>query len=373
MELSDIRKQIDEIDSQLLPLFLKRMECSSAVAEYKAEHNLPVLNAQRENEILDRLSKEAQGNETAVRLLYSTIMDVSRMAQYGKVSKGKRLAKQIEDAKDTSFTPKTVACQGVAGAYSHIGAKKLYENCEISFFDSFEDVFKKVADGEFDCGIVPIENSYAGSVVENYDLLLKYNLYINKAINLPIEHCLVAKEGATLESIKDVYSHNQGLLQCAEFIKEMGYNSHATKNTAVAARSVAESNDTTIAAIASSESAEIYGLNILKKGVQSSKLNSTRFVVVARKMQITKDCDHVSVAFPLPHVAGTLHRTLSKLAAANLNLTKIESRPMKSSPFSYLFYLDFCGNLFDKNIQALLSGMEEEIPDFTLLGNYKIL
>ncbi len=373
MDLKDIRKQIDDIDAQLLPLFLKRMECSKAVAEYKAEHNLPVLNAQRENEILDRLSKEAQGNETAVRLLYSTIMDVSRMAQYGKVSGGKKVSRQIDDAINTKFEPKTIACQGVAGAYSHVAAKRLYESSDISFFDNFEDVFKNVAEGKFDCGIIPIENSYAGSVVENYDLLLKYNLYINNAIKLPIEHCLVAKEGATLESIKDVYSHNQGLLQCADFIKEMGYNSHATKNTAIAAQSVANSDDITLAAIASKEAAEIYGLNILKKGVQSSRFNSTRFVVIAKKMQITRDCDHVSIAFPLPHVAGTLHRTLSKLAAANLNLTKIESRPMKSSPFSYLFYLDFCGNLFDKNIQALLSGMEEEIPDFTLLGNYKIL
>ncbi|MBQ2675800.1 MAG: prephenate dehydratase [Clostridia bacterium] len=370
MDLKEIRNKIDSIDDQLLDLFLQRMECSKQVAEYKVANNIPVLNAQRESEILDKVASDAGDYAEHARLLYSTIMDISRSAQYPYVCKNNSLNEVITSATNTEFAPKIVGCQGTIGAYSEQAALTLYPDCEIKYYPTFEQVFKAIENGEVDCGVLPVENSCAGSVVENYDLLMKYDMYINQQVDLSISHCIAACPNADMGTIKTVFSHEQALNQCADFITEHAISPHSMRNTAIAAEYVANKGDDTLAAICSERCADVYSLKILHKNIQTSSVNTTRFVVVSKSMSIKPDASHISVAFTLPHIPGALYRVLSKLAAFNLNLTKIESRPVKTSLFEYLFYLDFNGNLLDEKTASLLASLNEEMPQFKLFGNY---
>ncbi len=370
MDLDQIRQQIDDIDEQLLSLFAKRMQCSKAVADYKVAHDLPVLNRQREQQILDRVEAQAPAIASEARLLFSTIMDISRTAQYPTVNKNSPLRSLIRDGFSRQFQPESIACPGVNGSYSQLAASQLFPNQPLRFFNTFDQVFQAVKTGQCSCGIVPIENSYAGSVVENYDSLQQYEMYINHAVNIPISHCLVAPKGAKLENIRQVYSHKQALDQCSDYITQHSFQSVTADNTALAAQYVAQQSDPSCAAIASRQTAALYDLQILDENIQSSGANSTRFVVISNTLCIQPEANCISLAFSLPHVSGSLYCVLSKLAAFGLNLTKIESRPLKSSPFEYLFYLDFIGHLQDEKIVSLLCGMRDELPYFKLFGNY---
>ena len=373
MDLSEIRKNIDEIDEQLLSLFLKRMECSRGVAEYKTANNMPVLNVQREQEILDNIAAKSGDKASAAKLLFSTIMDISRAAQYPLVSANAPLRKEITSAKNAIFEPECVGCQGTAGSYSQMAAQRMYPNAEIKYYPTFEDVFNAVSSGEIEGGIIPIENSYAGSVVENSDLLIKHDLHINCAYNLPVCHCLVANKGADIKTVKTVISHEQALNQCSDFIKEHGYAQKSAANTAIAAKQVADGDDITVAAIASEATAELYGLQILARAIQTSDNNTTKFVAIAKNMAFSDDSNCISISFCIPHTPGSLYKTLSKLAAYGMNMTKIESRPDRHSPFQYVFSMDFTGSLCDESTVSVLCGMCEELPVLNILGNYKLL
>lgn len=373
LDLGNIRQEIDKIDDEMLALFQKRMECSKQVAEYKVEHGLPVLNATREQQILDDIASKAGDNATRTELLFSTIMNISRGAQYPLVTKQSPVRDIIKSALNLPFSPQKIGFQGTNGSYSQMALKKLFPNSDDISFTHFEDVFKAVHDGKIDAGVLPCENSYAGTISENFDLLLKYDLKINAMTDLTVNHCLLVKKGADLSKIKTVYSHRQALSQCAEYITEHGFEPVAMENTAFAAKYVAESNDCTIAAIASESTAELYGLEIAKVGVQSAKQNFTRFMTVSRNLTANTDADLVSIAFSLPHTAGSLYKMLSMLASAGLNMTRIESRPDKESPFRYVFYVDFEGNIKDETVASMLCGLYDELPMMKILGNCKII
>lgn len=372
LNLEEIRKNIDEIDSQLLPLLMKRMECSKQVAEYKCRAGIPVLNAARENEILDRVGKNAGEFGGAAKVVYSTIMNASRALQHEMLGDGCALRKEINAALNTSQLPTkpVIACQGVPGAYSSAAARILFSGAEIRFYERFENVFQAVHEGEADYGIIPVENSSAGSVHEAYDLVIKYKLYIAAALDLPVSHCLLGVNGSSTKNIKEVRSHPQGLLQCNEFIQKHGLTAISALNTAVAAETVSALNNPEIAAIASRESAGLYNLNILEESVQTAKNNSTRFIAISKQMKITENADKISVLFSLPHTTGSLYSTLSRFAVRGLNLTKIESRPIQGSNFQYYFYLDFTGNVRDEETVNLLCALHDELPDFAFLGNF---
>lgn len=373
LELSEIREEINKIDEQLLKLFLQRMKCSGQVADYKVEHNMPVFNAARENEILDKIAAKSGDYSDSMRLLYSTIMNVSRALQYPSVTKNSRFRQIISKAQNTEFAPKSVGFQGSDGSYSQSVAAKMFSNAKMQNYAHFRDVFEAVQSGEIDCGIVPIENSYAGSVSENYDHLLEYDLKINAVYDLPVNHCLLIKPKTDISKIRTVCSHPQALAQCSVFLNEHGFEPSAMDNTAFAAEFVANSDDDTIAAIASEQAAEKNGLKIAYRGIQTSgKSNFTRFIAVSRDMSVPKNAELVSIAFSIPHESGSLYKTLSMLAANGLNMTRIESRPDKESPFRYIFYVDFIGNIADENIAAMLCGLDNELPMLKLLGNFKI-
>ncbi len=376
MELSEIRAEIDRIDEQLTALLCRRMDCSGKVADYKAVHHLPVLNEEREREVLRQV--RALGDEyhtgygDAAALVFSTMMDASRALQHQRLDAGESLRARLAGASRALIPADAarVVCQGVPGAYSHQAAGRLFPGTSPRFVPAFSDVFAAVAGGTADYGVLPVENSTAGSVNEVYDLVMKHRFSIAAAVEVPVRHCLLALSGAKRERLTAVYSKQEALAQCAEYIDANGLEARQYSNTAAAAEMVAQSGDTTIAAIASEKAAELYGLDILAKNIQTSNNNTTRFIAISRELVIPGNANKISLIFALPHVTGSLYRTLSRFAMAGLNLTKLESRPLRGSGFQYNFYLDFEGSLSHPGTVDLLCALSEEMPAFSFLGNY---
>ncbi len=371
MSLDNIRKEIDAIDNELVSLLKKRMLCSLKVAEIKKQQNLPVLHPEREQAIIDKVSDAGGEFGSYIASVYREIMGVSREAQQAELSPFGALAGQIVTAKDGIKENVAVACQGIEGAFGSIAAKNLHATGKIKYYTTFEDVFRAVANDEVVYGVIPVENSNAGSVSEVYDLILKYRYYIISAADLSVSQNLLGLKGATANDIKTVYSHPQALSQSEDFLKGAGIKPEPFSNTAMAAKYVSELGDKSVGAIASTLAAELYGLDVVSKDIQSIKNNSTRFITISKQLIIPNDANKISVVFSVPHSVGALNRVLNRFCMNGLNLTKIESRAAKNGEFDYLFYLDFSGNLNDRKTIALISSLENELPDFTFLGNYK--
>ncbi len=375
MELKDIRNEIDEIDNQLIDLFKRRMDCSEKVALYKMENGMEVFNPAREGQVLDNVEAKAGQYGKSARLLYSSIMELSRAVQHDILGSGSSIKNKILSAdKNIPFDNNNlkIACFGASGSYAHRAAKKVFTDCEPRFYSPFKEVFEAVRSSEADFGVIPIENSSAGSVTAVYDLMLQYKFYIAAAVDIKIDHCLAAKPGTDLNSINKIYSHEQALMQCSDFLganQQIEISSFVS--TAQAAKMVSESEKNDIAAICSEEAAEKYGLEIIRRGFQNNPYNTTRFIVISKKLYIAPDADKISLSFSLPHVTGSLYSTLCRFAAQGLNLTKIESRPRYSKSFEYTFYLDFTGTTSDSNVSRLLAALSDELVDFSFLGNYK--
>ncbi len=371
MSLDKIRKEIDAIDAELIPLLKKRMNCSLEVAEIKRKENLPLFHPEREQAIIDKVSDAGGEFGSYIASVYREIMGVSKEAQQAELSPFGAIANKIVNAKDGIKENVTVACQGIDGAFGSIAAKSLHSTGNIKFYKTFEDVFKAVENDEAVYGVVPVENSNAGSVSEVYDLILKYRYYIVSAADLAVNENLLGVKGATLSDIKTAYSHPQALSQSEEFLKKNDIEAVPYSNTAMAAKFVAEKEDKSVGAVGSTLSAELYGLDIVAPNIQTIKNNSTRFITIAKQLIIPNDANKISVVFSVPHSVGALNRVLNRFCMNGLNLTKIESRAAKNGEFDYLFYLDFSGNLNDRKTIALMSSLENELPDFTFLGNYK--
>lgn len=264
-----------------------------------------------------------------------------------------------------------VACQGVAGAFSHRACLDVFDTPDITFYPHFEDVFQAVSQGEQRYGIIPIENTLAGSVTDNYDLMLQYHLYIVGTVKVKIEHSLLVLPDAQLDQIRSVYSHEQALHQCSDFLKahpQMG--AHPYSNTAASAKFVAEQGDPSLAAIGSRECAQMYGLKILCEAIQNRRDNFTRFVVLAKQPVEHPDCNRISLIVRVKHEAGALYGALSRFADQKINLLKLESRPIPDSPFEFMFYWDFSGNLQEERVQTALANLKHDIDYLQFLGNY---
>lgn len=370
MTLEEVRREIDAIDSQLLPLFLKRMDCARQVAEIKRGQNLPVLNSAREQEILDSMAQHAGSYAGEARMLYATMMDMSRALQHNLLGSGKELRKLVETADPAPEKTDRIACLGVNGSFSHEAVKGLYPQAEPVFFDNFASIFAAVAGGEADLGVLPVENSSAGSVSEVYDLILQYRFYIVAAETLQIHNCLAAPEGTQIEDVHTAYTHPQPIAQCSNFIAKHRLQTVPCSATAAAAQKVARERQHGTAAICSEPAAQEYGLHILAKDIQNSSNNCTRFIAISRRMFIPQGANKISLCFSLPHRTGTLHGVLARFAAAGLNLTKIESRPIAGKTFEYDFYLDFTGNVLEPYTLDLIAALSDELPRFSFLGNY---
>ncbi len=370
-DLGQIRNEIDSIDKQLIDLFKRRMDCAKAVGEYKKENNISVLNQARENEILDKVQEMGGEYGTFARLLYSNIMELSRALQHTIMGSGKALKDDILNASAQMETTNIkVAYQGIKGANGHEAVLRLFPKSIPTNYKTFSDVFDAVDKGEVSYGVLPVENSNAGSVSSVYDLILKHRFYIVGALDLPIDYCLGGLKQSEFSDIEKVWSHPQSLSQCSNYIAKHNFESTPCSNTAIAARDVAREKRLNVAAICSYKAAEEYGLKILDNHLQDSKENTTRFIVISKKLFIPENADKISLCFGLPHVTGSLYSVLCRFNSLGLNLTKIESRPMLSDGFEYLFYLDFTGNVRSENVLNLLCALSEELPDFSFFGNY---
>ena len=374
MELKDYRDQLDRIDGQLVSLFKERMETVKSIADYKKEHNTPVLAAGREREILYRVTGLC-GEELQeyTKLLYSTLLELSRDYQEDRLNtEESKLCREILAAAEHSGTfpgRAVVACQGMEGAYSQMACDKLFSLPQIMYFNRFDGVFRAVEAGMCRYGILPIENSSAGSVTEVYDLMEKYNCKIVRSLKLKIEHCLLAKPGAKLSDIKEVVAHEQALNQCGEFLKAHGVKITIFSNNAAAAQYVSQSDRTDIAAIASAGCADLYGLHILTDRVSNTDHNYTRFICISKNLEIFEGANRITFVASASHRPGSLYSLLAKFAAKGMNISKLESRPIPGKDFEFRFYFDVEASVHSPDTQKILSQLEKE-DFFTFLGAY---
>ncbi len=379
MDLNECRAQIDKINNEILDLFLKRMEISTAVADYKQKNNMPILQKDREKAILN-LMAEKSGEEFAPysKILFSIIMNLSRSYQATKKGADESLCvslikKALSNAKEAFPAFATVACQGTDGAYSHLACNKIFESADISFYKTFDEVFSAIERGDCKYGILPIENCLHGSVNQVYDLMRNHNFFIVKGLKLKISHNLLGKKGAKLEDITDIYSHEQAIGQCSDFLKSHPHiKVHICENTAMAAKAVSETEGISSTSISSFECAEIYGLEPLCENIANSDYNYTRFICISKDLEIYKGSDKISLMLSLPHEPGSLFNLMSRFAALNLNITKLESRPVSGSDFEYLFYFDVEASVFSEKVLSLISELNRE-NNAVFLGSYSEL
>ena len=375
MDLKDLRKQIDEIDSSLVELYEKRMEVSSAIADYKIENGKKVYDRERELEKIKTVKSLAHSefNRIGVEELFSQIMSMSRKLQYQKLSeKGASLRLPFIQIDSLSSSARRVCYQGAEGAYSEEATIRFFGEGVNSFHvDTFRDAFGALEDGSADYAVLPIENSTAGIVSEVYDLLTEYENYIVGEQIIDIRHCLLGVPGAKLEDIQTVYSHPQSLMQSSRFLAEHSdIKQISMKNNAFAARKVSEDKDKTQAAIASKRAGEVYGLEIIKEAINQAESNSTRFIVVTNQKVFLKGAGKISLCLEIPHEAGSLYHIMSHFIYNGLNMTKIESRPIEDRNWEYRFFIDFDGNLEDSSVKNALRGLREEAKMMKILGNY---
>lgn len=375
MDLQDYRNQLDQIDDQLVALFKQRMETVKLVADYKREHNTPVLAAGRERDILYRVTGLC-GEELQeyTKILYSTLLELSRDYQENRLTTGEsRLCREILSAAESSgrFPSRAVvACQGMEGAYSQLACDKMFALPQIMYFGRFDGVFRAVENGMCRYGILPIENSSAGSVTEVYDLMEKYNCKIVRSLKLKIEHCLLAKPGVKLDGVKEVVAHEQALNQCSEFLKNNNVKITVFDNNARAAKYVAESGRTDIAAIASASCADLYNLRVLSDHVSNSDHNYTRFICISKNLEIYEGANKITFVASASHRPGSLYSLIAKFATRGLNICKLESRPIPGKDFEFRFYFDVEASVDSKDTQTVLSQLEKE-EFFTFLGAYQ--
>ncbi len=377
MDIKDLRVKIDEIDKGLVKLFAERMDVASKIAEYKRETGMPVLDAAREREKLSEVADLAGDDmRDYVTVLYSLLFELSRGYQSKILGLDNDIQRMVKDAIDN--TPKlfpqnaSVACQGVEGAYSQIACEKLFKLPSILYFKDFENVFTAIENGLCDYGVIPLENSTAGSVNKVYDLMIKHDFNIVRSTRIKVDHNLLAKRGAKIEDIKEIFSHEQAINQCAEFLSGLSKDVKITavENTAVAAKMVAESERTDVAALSSRSCVDLYGLKCLKASVQDKGNNYTRFICISKKTEIYPGADRTSIMLVTPHRPGALYRVLSRFYALGINLIKLESRPIPDRDFEFMFYFDLDTSVYSEQFIQLLGELEYICEEFKYLGSY---
>ena len=376
MDLSQYRADIDRIDDQLLRLFVERMEVAAGIAAYKRENGLPVLDERREREKLLRIAEKTpeELRDYAVSL-YSLIFELSRSSQNRLLDRKGELAQQISAALEE--TPKvfptdaTVACQGVEGSYQQQACERLFRRPNLFFFSSFGEVFSAIEKGLCRYGVIPVENSTAGSVNAVYDLMRQHNFHIVRSVRLKIDHNLLVKPGVKLEEIREIYSHEQALNQCAAFLqRHPGIRAIPCENTAAAAKMVADSSRRDIAALSSRACMRLYNLEALYESVQDQGNNHTRFICISKDLEIYPGADRTSLMLTLPHQPGSLYKLLSRFYALGINMNKLESRPMPERNFEFMFYFDLETSVYSPEFLQLMSELPELCDSFSYLGSY---
>lgn len=376
MDLAELRQEIDKIDDSLVSLFGARMEVAAKIAEVKKETGVPIFVPAREREKLQEVAEKA-GPEMAnyTRVLYSMLFELSRSYQSKRNGILSPLYHRITQAIEQ--TPKLfpqapmVACQGVEGAYSQIACEKIFKNPFIFYFKTFDAVFDAIEQGMCHYGILPIENSTAGSVNKVYDLMIQHNFSIVRTFRLKVDHNLLVNPGTRLEDIKEIYSHEQAISQCGDFLQGLpGVNVIPVGNTALASEMVSKSGRKDVAALSSRACAELYGLECLASSVQDKGNNRTRFICISKNLEIYPGADKTSIMMILNHKPGALYKVLARLYTLGINVTKLESRPIPDREFEFMFYFDLETSIYSEEYIQLMCELDELCEEFKYLGSY---
>lgn len=374
-DLKELREQIDDIDEQIVSLYQKRMEISAEVAAYKISTGKQVFDREREQSKLKALTALGKNafNRHGIRELFEQIMSMSRKRQYQLLTEAGKLDKpDFTEVDRLDYQKARIVFQGTEGAYSQLALKEYFgENADSYHVETWRDAMEAITAGEADYAVLPIENSSAGIVSENYDLMVEYNVCIVGEQIIKIDHALLGLPEAELSDITDVYSHPQALMQCGKYLDaHRSWERHSLKNTAVSAQKIKEDGKRHKAAIASALTAEIYGLKVLEACIQDNRSNATRFIIVSARRIFTRDAAKISVCFEIPHESGSLYHMLSHFIYNGINMNRIESRPVQDAAWEYRFFIDFDGNLNDAAVQNALRGLAEETISLKILGNY---
>ena len=370
--LEDYRVEIDKIDREITQLLEKRMNVAKAISKYKMENNMQIFHPDREKMVIEKNKGylENKEYEELVESFYDNLMYLSRLVQQKEIyPENKIYTKPYKNDRENLV----VGYQGVAGSFGNEAMLKYFKNIkEAKSYEKFEEVFKAVESGEIEYGILPVENSSTGGIGTVEDLLKEYNLYIVGEECIKISQNLVGIKGATVDDIKEVYSHPQGFEQSTKFFdKHKNYNLIPYSNTAISAKLVSDLKDKSKAAIASERAAKLYDLKIIKKDVNDLKNNYTRFIVIGRDLECDETCDKVSILFSVEDTSGGLYTVIRDIKEFGLNMSKIESRPNRNNPWNYIFFVDFDGNLFDVNIKKAINTIARSSKYFKLLGCYR--
>ena len=373
--LEELRNELDRIDPQIIQLYEERMSVCEEVGEIKIEEGRKVFDRNREQQKLAQVTREAKDPfyKKGLTELFEQLMSQSRKLQYQLLTKKGALGRlPFIRVEELDWKNSRVVFQGTDGAYSQAAMHKFFSKDVNSFHvQTFRDAMEAIEEGSADFAVLPIENSSAGMVSEMYDLLEEFENYIVGEVILPINHYLVGTENTTLESIERVYSHPQALMQCSKFLDRHGsWQQIGAANTAVAAKKILNENDPTQAAICSEHAAEIYGLKILEEKINHNHNNSTRFIVVTNQKIFLKKAQKISICFEVAHESGSLYHLLSHFIYNDLNMTKIESRPIEGKTWEYRFFVDFEGNMGDAAVKNAIRGLREESKSLKILGNY---
>lgn len=375
--MENYREQIDQIDKELLRLFKERMDVSCQIAHYKKEHNLPIRDAAREREKLACIGDKA-GEEMRLyaHSLYTTLFELSRAYQ-GRILNteselNKRITAALEHTNPLFPRHALVACQGIEGAYSQLACDRLFAQPNILYFTNFDGVFSAIRDGLCQYGVLPLENSTAGSVNMVYDLMMRHHFKIVRSVRIKIDHNLLVKQGVKKEHIREIFSHEQAIQQCAEYLKEFGKDVKVTvaANTAEAAKITAESDRNDIAALASRSCCEVYGLKCLDNSVQDKGNNYTRFICISKEFNIYPGANRTSIMLTTAHKPGALYRVLGRIHAADVNVVKLESRPIPDRDFEFMFYFDLDTSVYSQEFNRLMCELEAMCEEFHYLGSY---
>lgn len=376
MDIDKLRQEIDSIDSQFVELFAKRMEVCGDLALIKKEMGKKIYDPARERQKLSEIAQlSGEDMRDYTTALYSLIFDLSKNYQRKLVGGENLIGCKIEKAIEN--TPKlfpdyaAVACQGVEGAYSQIACQKLFAVPNIMFFKNFDAVFTAIEKGFCQYGVLPIENSTAGSVNQVYDLMMRHNFSIVRSVRIKIDHSLVAAPGVKLEDVKEIVSHEQAINQCSEFLKSLkGVTVTEMENTAESAKYVSECGRRDVAALCSPECTQLYSLDTLKSSVQNDGGNFTRFICISKELEIYPGADKTSIMAVTAHKPGALYKLLSRFYAHNINLTKLESRPLPDKSFEFMFYFDLEKSVYSPDLVNLMGELDELCDSFEYLGSY---
>ena len=374
--LDEYRKELDQIDENMTRLLEARMRIAEKIAAYKLDHHVPVLDARREREVLDRITRYAAPDMAYyTRTMYSNIMEMSKDHQRKAVQEDTDLVKSIKKAMEE--TPKvfpataTIACAGVLGAYAQHACDKLFKMPQIMYLKNLHSVFAAIDSGLCQYGVLPVENSTAGSINQIYDLLSKHGFYIVKSIKLKVDHSLLAKKGTKKADIKRIYASENAAWQCDDYLKNFPQAELILcDTTADGAKIVAEADSTECAALASFECGMLYGLSCLEEGVQDQSSNYTRFICISKNMEIYPGADKLSLKMEVSHKAGSLYQVLARFNSLGLNILKLESRPIPKRDFEQMLYIDVDANVYSEEFYRLMNQLAELAHDYQYLGSY---